>query len=197
MKRLNVKSRANSKTLFRLLVLTLASCLIAGYTVLSKDTGVSSVPDSAAFEVGFSPKGKSLNIILDGIKNAEESILVAAYSFTSKPISTALLEAHKRGVAVRVVADAKSNTSQYSAVTFLANQGVPVRVNDRYAIFHHKFMVFDGRHVETGSFNYSAAAVDRNAENVLLLMNVPEIAGRYAQEWQRLWNEGKEVKPNY
>ena len=197
----SVKSRAGSKTLsafYRLLVLALGACLIAGYTILSKETGtVSSMPSSAAFEVGFSPKGKSLNIILDGIKNAEKSILVAAYSFTSKPISTALLEAHKRGLAVRVVADAKSNTSQYSAVTFLANQGVPVRVNSRYAIFHHKFMVFDDRHVETGSFNYSAAAVDKNAENVLLLMNVPEIAGKYAQEWQRLWNESKEVKPNY
>ena len=182
---------------YRLLVVALITCLVTTYLVLSKGTVETVASNAVTFEVGFSPKGKSLNIILDGIKKAEESILVAAYSFTSKPISTALLEARKRGVAVRVVADAKSNSGQYSAVTFLANNKVPVRVNDRYAIFHHKFMVLDGRHVETGSFNYSAAAVDRNAENVLLLWNVPEIAGIYAQEWQRLWNEGKEVKPNY
>jgi len=82
-------------------------------------------------------------------------------------------------------------------VTFLANNGVPVRVNDRYAIFHHKFMIFDEQHVQTGSFNYSAAAVDRNTENVLLLRNVPEIAELYVREWQRLWNESIDVRPNY
>jgi len=210
-----LKSRTKSKMqLF--FTLALAACLIFVFLPQVRGHAVSSIssffsyissfvsppaqspiPSTASFEVGFSPKGKSLNIILSEIKRAEESILVAAYSFTSKPISTALMEAHKRGVAVRVVADAKSNSSQYSAVMFLANQRVPVRANDRYAIFHHKFMVFDNRHVQTGSFNYSAAAVDRNAENVLLLLNVPELAGVYAREWQRLWNEGKEVKPNY
>ena len=193
------KSSAISKILsafYRLIALALVACVAVVGLTMSKDT-VSSLNGSPTFEVGFSPKGKTLNIILDGIKRAEKSIIVAAYSFTSKPISTALLDAHKRGVSVKVVADAKSNSGQYSAVTFLANQGVPVRVNSRYAIFHHKFMVFDNRHVETGSFNYSAAAVDRNAENVLLLRDVPEIAKVYAEEWQRLWNESKEVKPNY
>ena len=178
-------------------MLALVTCLATVYLTQPKEPVSSPVSSQAAIKVNFSPKGKSLNIILDSIKSAKSSILVAAYSFTSKPISTALLEAHKRGVSVQVVADAKSNTSQYSAVTFLANQGVPVRANDRYAIFHHKFMVFDGRHVQTGSFNYSAAAVDKNAENVILLQNVPDIAKIYAQEWQRLWNESKKVKPNY
>jgi len=150
-----------------------------------------------AFEIGFSPKGESLSIILKAIAGAQRSILVAAYSFTSKPISAALLEAHKRGVDVRVLADAKSNSGRYSAVTFLANQGVPVRINGRYAIFHHKFMVIDGRHLETGSFNYSAAAATKNAENVLILRDVPELAGMYAREWEKLWNEGEEVTPRY
>jgi phosphatidylserine/phosphatidylglycerophosphate/cardiolipin synthase-like enzyme len=78
-----------------------------------------------------------------------------------------LLDAHKRGVEVQVVADKKGNSSQYTAVTFLSNQDVPMRLNGRYAIHHHKFMVIDGKHVETGSFNYSAAAADKNAENAL------------------------------
>ena len=134
---------------------------------------------------------------MNGIGKAETSIQVAAYSFTSKPVSLALLDAHKRGVKVQVVADAKSNNGQYSAVAFLANQGVPVRVNGTYAIFHHKFMVLDGRHVETGSFNFSAAAAGKNAENVLLLWNVPEIAARYSREWERLWAEGIEIKARY
>lgn len=154
-------------------------------------------PVGARFEVGFSPYGKAEEIILNGINKADTSIQVAAYSFTSKPISLALLEAHKRGVEVRVVADEKSSNGKYSAVTFLANQGVPVRVCGNYAIFHHKFMVFDGQHVQTGSFNFSAAAANKNAENVLMLWNVPEIAEHYNEEWQRLWDESYTVVPRY
>jgi len=105
------------------------------------------------------------------------------------------VEAHRRGVNVRVIADARANRNRHTAVKFLASHGVPVRINDRYAIFHHKFMIFDGRHVQTGSFNYSAAAVDRNTENVLLLRNVPEIAVLYIREWLRLWDESIDVIP--
>ena len=98
-----------------------------------------------SYELGFSPNGESLQIVLRGISEAKESVLVAAYSFTSKPVSEALLEAHRRGVKVSVVADQKGNSGRYTAVNFLANQGVPVRLNGQYAIMHHKFMVIDGK----------------------------------------------------
>jgi PLD-like domain len=41
----------------------------------------------------------------------------------------------------------------YPSATFLAKQGVPVRVDYRYAVMHDKFIVVDGEVVETGSFN--------------------------------------------
>lgn len=154
-------------------------------------------PKNAQYEVAFSPRGRSLPLVLQLIKGAQKSILVAAYSFTSKPIAQALLAAHKRKVKVFVVADKKSNTGKYSAVSFLANQGVPVVLNAQYAIHHHKFIVVDGVHVQTGSFNYSAAAVNKNAENVLVLHHVPDLAYQYAQEWTRLWDEGDYLPPAY
>lgn len=155
------------------------------------------LPAGATFEVGFSPSGQSLNVVLKTIESARSSILVAAYSFTSKPIASALLQAHKRGVKVALVADMKDNSKGYSAAQYLANQGVPVHLNGNYAILHDKFMVIDGMHVQTGSFNYSAAAVDRNAENVLLLWNVKPLADQYAHEWQRLWAESPALPPSY
>jgi len=85
--------------------------------------------------------------------------------------------------------DKSNKTSQYSSATFLKNQRIPVRINERYAIQHNKFIVVDGQHTKTGSFNYSKAAATRNAENVLVLYGIPEIAGRYEQEWERLWLE--------
>ena len=39
----------------------------------------------------------------------------------------------------------------YSGATFLANSGIPTRINSRYAIMHNKFLVIDGRHVQTGA----------------------------------------------
>jgi phosphatidylserine/phosphatidylglycerophosphate/cardiolipin synthase-like enzyme len=58
-------------------------------------------------------------------------------------------------------------------------------------------MVIDGQHLETGSFNYSAAAANKNAENAVLLWNVKPLAERYTAEWQRLWEESADLKPAY
>lgn len=66
-----------------------------------------------------------------------------------------------------MVVDKSNATKRYIAATFLGNQGVPVRVDYRYAIMHDKFIVVDGETVEEGSFNYTAAAENKNADNVL------------------------------
>ena len=155
------------------------------------------INSGASFDIGFSPDQGSLPLVLKGINSAHKSIHVAAYSFTSKPIAEALLAANKRGVDVKVVADEKSNSGKYSAVTYLANNKVPVKLDGNYPIFHHKFMVIDGVNLETGSFNYSAAAATKNAENVLILWNVPTIAATYDKEWTNLWNEAQLVQANY
>jgi len=121
---------------------------------------------------------------------------MAAYSFTSQPIAAALLAARKRGIDVRVVVDKSNAKARYTAATFLANQGVPVRVDYRYAIMHDKFIVADGATVETGSFNYTESAAKRNAENVIVLHD-PAMAQRYGKEWERLWGESEEMGPRY
>ena len=159
-------------------------------------SGATTINQGASFDVGFSPNQGSLPLVIKAINSAQKSIHVAAYSFTSKPIAEALLAAKKRGVDVEVIADEKSNSGKYSATTYLANNNVPIKLNGNYPIFHHKFMVIDGKSLETGSFNYSAAA-NKNAENVLVLWNVPQIAASYDQEWSQLWNEATLIKPNY
>lgn len=155
------------------------------------------INNTASFDVGFSPRGDSLQLVLQGINSAKKTIHVAAYSFTSKPIAEALLNAAHRGVDVRVVADQKSNSGKYSATTYLANHNVLVRLDGKYPIFHHKFMVIDGNTLETGSFNYSAAAANKNAENVLILWNAPEIATTYDKQWLYLWNEAQPLQSRY
>ena len=154
------------------------------------------VPAQGSVSIGFSP-GNAEPLVVQTIASARQSILVASYSFTSKPIAQALVEAHKRGVQVGVVLDKSQRTERYSSATFLANMGVPVRIDSRYAIMHNKFMVIDGKTVETGSFNYTSSAARRNAENVIVLRDNPQAAQVYAKEWQRLWNESEPYAPRY
>lgn len=121
--------------------------------------------------------------------------LLPAYSLTSKPILEALITAHRRGVLMHVIADKKSNIhNKYSIIKPLSIAGIAVRLNGKYSIFHHKFMVIDDHSVETGSFNYSSSAENRNAENLIYLINTPEIAKIYTEEWVLLWNEAEELK---
>lgn len=107
---------------------------------------------------GFSPGPGAVSNVLSAIDSAQHSIDVAAYSFTSKDVATALDNASRKGIKVRVVADAKDNGGQYSAVTWLQHRGIPVRLNSRYAIQHNKFMVIDVVTTQTGSFNYTYIA---------------------------------------
>lgn len=153
------------------------------------------VTPGATFEVGFSPKRNALEVVMSFILSAEKELLVAAYSFTSKEIAYALVEAKQhRGVDVRVVVDEEQNKDEqggYKAVDFLSSQGIPVVRCANYACMHHKFMVADGRHVQLGSFNYTSSANVRNAETAIAFRNAPDLAGVYRTEWSRLATEPK------
>ena len=151
-----------------------------------------SLPLSALdFDLGFSPGGTALLDVTKAIGGAKQTVVVAAYEFTSTEVAQALADAVNRGIKVWVVLDAKASREKYSQAAFLASHGVNVRTDRHYAIFHHKFMVVDRSTVETGSFNYTTSADKRNAENALVLRGVPDLADAYLNEWTRLWDEAE------
>jgi len=147
--------------------------------------------DKQSIEVAFSPHRGATEAVVKLIGEAKQTIEVAAYSFTSKDIANALIAAHNRGVNVQAVLDKSNDTARYTSATFLANEGIPTRIDYEYAIMHNKFIVVDGMTVETGSFNYTKAAEEHNAENVLILRNEPEVAKEYLNRWQELWEESE------
>ncbi|MDA8427589.1 MAG: phospholipase D family protein [Treponema sp.] len=147
------------------------------------------LPAGSSYDLGFSPGRSSLAVVRKAIAAARSTLLVAAYEFTSRDLAEALEAAAHRGVKVRIVADWKAANDRYSQIRVLAAAGIPVRLDKRYAIFHHKFMVIDGDSVETGSFNYTYAAVERNAENALVIWHARPLAEAYGREWERLWEE--------
>lgn len=149
------------------------------------------LPSTASFDVGFSPGGTALIVVEKAIGAAQSEILMACYEFTSRDIAESLEAAAHRGVKVKIVADWKASHDRFSQIRILQDAGIPVRLDRRYPIHHNKFMVVDGVTLETGSFNYTTAAVKHNAENALVIWNVPQIAQIYAKEWERLWEESQ------
>lgn len=145
-----------------------------------------------ATEEAFSPHQGSTTLIVRTVAEAQKSVRVAAYSFTSRQIAQALIDAHKRGVDVRVVLNKAQRTSRRNMAASMAENGVPVRFNSHYAIMHDKFIIVDDVTLETGSFNFTQAAENRNAENVLVVHDDPQAVAGYVRQWEKLWGEGEE-----
>lgn len=133
-------------------------------------------------EVCFTPGQDCTGVIVAALNQARRTVLVQAYSFTSAPIANALVDAHKRGVDVRVILDKSQRSERYSSARFLVNSGIPAWIDDEVAIAHNKVVVIDETTVITGSFNFTKAAQEKNAENLLVLHD-PELAAKYAANW--------------
>ena len=159
------------------LVFSLLIDVHVGYTIdltLLKDTPVN---------VYFSPKGGCTDAIINEIEQAKKEILVQAYSFTSAPIAKALVNAHKKGIKVQVILDKSQRSEKYTSALFLTNAGIPTYIDDQHAIAHNKIMIIDMTKVITGSFNFTKAAEEKNAEN-LLIIESKELAKYFLDNWQ-------------
>lgn len=84
-----------------------------------------------------------------------------------------------------------------AALGALNAAGVLVRTVGTFAAHHDKVAIVDGLHVQTGSFNYSAAAARSNSENALVVWNNHDLAETYLRHWQRNWDRGAAFRPAY
>ena len=108
-----------------------------------------------SLEAHFSPKGGCTDAIVREIQHARHEILVLAYSFTSKPIAQALVDAKLRGVHVDIVLDHSNEKEEYTDLHFFLQQGLHPVIDPHHAIAHNKVMVIDNRTLLTGSFNFT------------------------------------------
>jgi len=138
---------------------------------------------SADYQVYFSPRGGATSAIVRAIEDARSSILVQAYSFTSTTIAEALARAHNSGVDVQVILDKSQKTQQASVAEFLIQSRIPTWIDALHAIAHNKVMIIDSEVVITGSFNFTKAAEERNAENLLTVYS-RRLAAHYVDNWR-------------
>lgn len=141
------------------------------------------LPSTGTVEVFFSPNGGTTEAVVQEIHSARQEIRVQAYSFTSKPIAKALIDARKRGVRIEAVLDKSNATAKYSAATFLYNANIPVMIDNRHAIAHNKIMIIDRKTLITGSFNFTAAAENKNAENLLVIKGNQKLTDQYIHNY--------------
>jgi len=133
----------------------------------------------------FSPSGGCTDAIVAEIGKAAKTLDIQAFSFTAPSIAQAVADAGTRGVAVRVILDKSQRTDHYSSATFLMNHHIPVFIDDEHAIAHNKIVLIDGKTLITGSFNFTTASEERNAENLLIIHGRPKLMAAYSGNFER------------
>lgn len=161
------------------MILVSSLCLLP-YTVAF---GTELTLDNTPAKVCFSPDGGCTKDIVKEIEMATREVLVQAYSFTSTPVRNALINAQKRGVSIEVLLDKGEQQDQkFKAAAAFSKKHIAVYIDDKHSCAHNKVIIIDRETVITGSFNFTYAAENKNAENVLIIKS-QRLAGLYADNW--------------
>jgi phosphatidylserine/phosphatidylglycerophosphate/cardiolipin synthase-like enzyme len=142
-------------------------------------------------QVAFTPGDPVDEILIGVIGQARQQVLVQAFRFPHKRIARALVDAHRRGVRVEVLADDRQDLQlEGSVLADLVRNGVTVWLDPQQSSAHNNVVIVDAGTpaaiLVTGSYNFTYAAQRRNAENVLVMRGNPDLAAAVATNWQRL-----------
>ncbi len=136
------------------------------------------------------------------IKEAEESIELVIFKITRYPefrdsksnkLLAELVEAHDRGVEVRIILDVNTwsddiNQSNRETALWLLGQGVSrVGFDTMSATTHSKVLVVDEKSVLLGSTNWSYYSLSKNLEVDLSVRNSSRVGGAYTKYFEELW----------
>ena len=144
--------------------------------------------EASIAEAHFSPGDACLTRLLTLIEKAKHDMQVCVFTITDDRLSRALIDARKRGVAIRVISDDDKAFDPGSDVDLLKSKGIEVRFDHGKQHMHHKFVVFDKRVLATGSYNWTRTAASENYENIVIT-DEPRLVAPFVIEFERLWVE--------
>jgi len=145
-----------------------------------------SEPKAIQCSVVFSPGEDCLNALLSLIRSSKKSLQICVFTISDNRIRDALIDAHQRGVDIRIITDNDKTEDQGSDIETLAYKGLSVRVDNTRHHMHHKFVVVDEKVLATGSFNWTLSASKYNHENILQINDTKVIAD-FVEEFEKLW----------
>ncbi|HKC68481.1 MAG TPA: phospholipase D-like domain-containing protein [Bacteroidia bacterium] len=141
----------------------------------------------------------SADTIAAYINRAKYTVDIAQYDYTSstsshvKIISTAINNAHARGVVIRWIYDGSSSNTGLSQVTWTTNVNKlasPVQSN---YIMHNKFMIVDANSTNasdailwTGSFDWSDEQMGSDYNNMVIIQD-QAVAQAYLAQFNQMW----------
>lgn len=153
--------------------------------LLQSASGAAASPSLA--EAHFSPTGDCQGRINGLLRSTRQTVDICVFTITDDRISSAILDAHKRRVKVRIISDDDKSQDLGSDIERLADAGVPVRIDNSRFHMHHKFAVFDNKTLLTGSFNWTRSAAQNNEEN-FVLTDDQRLLQPFARLFGELWD---------
>ncbi|MFC0676516.1 phospholipase D-like domain-containing protein [Lysobacter korlensis] len=142
----------------------------------------------ASSSVFFSPGDSCLRKLRELCRTAKRQLDICVFTIADDRLTEEILDAHRRGVAVRIISDDDKRIDDGSDIIRLAAQGIEIRLDDSRFHMHHKFAVFDGRILANGSFNWTRTASTSNNENLVVSEDaylVRCFAGQFDTLWDR------------
>ncbi len=199
------RRRARPSPLYLLLLLLVAVVLglyqagYLGWLGLSPRAPVVQAPAGTWFQVYFTAPDPADAAVHSGgidarvaadIDAAQQSVDIASFDLDLQSIARALLQAHQRGVQVRLVIDDENLADETVLQTTreLSSAGIPIVYDRRQAFMHNKFVVIDRRVVWLGSWNLTDNDTYRNNNNFLRL-ELPPLAENYTREFEEMFLE--------
>jgi phosphatidylserine/phosphatidylglycerophosphate/cardiolipin synthase-like enzyme len=123
-------------------------------------------------------------VLVAALDQARLSVDVAAYSLDLWSIRDALINAHKRGVVVRMVMESDDMDNQ--EVQQIMDAGIPIIGDQQQGLMHNKFIVMDRMDVWTGSMNYTSSGVYKDNNNLIHIRS-SQVAKDYSNEFDQMF----------
>lgn len=125
------------------------------------------------------------------ISSASKTLDVCVYDLNLPEFAQAMLDAHKRGVKVRVIVSEENAAKAYAVADQLKEMeklGILTLAHNRSGLMHNKFMIADGERVWTGSYNLTRNC-SRFNDNHAIVLESAELAENYEMEWQEIFEK--------
>jgi len=127
------------------------------------------------------------------INSAKKYILIAHFYFKedaiTEKIETALKNAPKRNVKVRIILDSSIPENSFILKKF-SSCGAETKLTSPKKKLHAKLIIVDGHYTLLGSTNFSEKSIDENNEANILIYN-SAVSKVYEKYFESLWNDEK------
>ena len=110
------------------------------------------------------------------------------FLITNNKIVQSLIDAHNRGVEIKLIVDAHHALQPYSKHQQLREAGIKVKVENWAGKMHAKTVIIDDKTIISGSANWTYSAFRYNDENLLVFKNVSDEVLFLKKEFQQSWN---------